>query len=474
MRDINILIVEDNLESRILLKRVCGKFSAVSVYEAENGLSGVRIAEETRPDIVLMDYMMPEMDGLQATKRICSLYTDAAVIVITADTTEETEARLLDAGAITYLNKPVRVAKVSNIIKNFIELIRNREEGDLPKESEFESLKKRLFRIKSHEGLVSFTTFLSKVFHESGLKKGRSFLSVFNLLYDYFDRIISADMSVEAAVLYDERNLVVILPDVAESFSKLTSSAFYSLVKDNVERVGDDVRITVTREHEESLPPVEPVAPSEEKVDKTEEHVQEEEPVQEEPPVYEEPKPDAEFVSNKSAFDDTLEESRAKLLRRTHTTAKSAAEYVASLPEEVLLDIEVLEEQSDALYTAIYNFEGSSSREELGNIINVLLSYSKVINYLKEFAGIGLSLADLASFLDSLNPDELSADDKSKLVLLLFELESDIAAWRTNIFIDREARDIHYLDSSLYSTSLQLQMVFGGGSGGDEDDIEFF
>ena len=61
------------------------------------------------------------------------------------------------------------------------------------------------------------------------------------------------------------------------------------------------------------------------------------------------------------------------------------------------------------------------------------------------------------------------------MVLLLTNMVSDLASWRKTIFIDRQANDVHYLDSSLLSSCLQIEMIFNENEIEEEDDgLELF
>ncbi|VBB05291.1 transcription regulator hth arac- type [Lucifera butyrica] len=91
---------------RFIVERHCPDITLVG--EAGDGESAVRLAERERPDIVLMDIRMPEMDGLEATREIRILLPDAKVIILTAFDEFDYAKQALMLGAANYLLKPTR------------------------------------------------------------------------------------------------------------------------------------------------------------------------------------------------------------------------------------------------------------------------------------------------------------------------------------------------------------------------------
>ncbi len=80
------------------------------VAEAPDGTEAVALAEEHRPDVILMDVRMPGMDGLEATRRIVSAGSDARIIILTTHDIDEYVSEALRAGASGFLLKDVRPA----------------------------------------------------------------------------------------------------------------------------------------------------------------------------------------------------------------------------------------------------------------------------------------------------------------------------------------------------------------------------
>jgi DNA-binding NarL/FixJ family response regulator len=103
---IRVLIAEDHALVRAGLAELLENRADVEVVaQAANGTEAVAQASEARPDVVLMDLSMPEMDGIEATRRICAAVPDANVVVLTSFSDRERILEALDAGAVGYLLK---------------------------------------------------------------------------------------------------------------------------------------------------------------------------------------------------------------------------------------------------------------------------------------------------------------------------------------------------------------------------------
>ncbi len=103
-----ILIIEDTPENLRLFRAILQLEDAV-VLEAERAQTGIELARNELPDLILMDMQMPEMDGLSATKilRADPQTQHIPVVIITASAMREDRKRAFDAGCSGYITKPV-------------------------------------------------------------------------------------------------------------------------------------------------------------------------------------------------------------------------------------------------------------------------------------------------------------------------------------------------------------------------------
>jgi two-component system, cell cycle response regulator DivK len=109
MMNKRILCVEDNPQNMRLVRKILNH-QGYDVLEAENGLTGVQIALEQKPDLVLMDLNLPDIDGLEATQRIKSQAMHIPIVALTANAMFGDEDRCLAAGCDGYISKPVSKA----------------------------------------------------------------------------------------------------------------------------------------------------------------------------------------------------------------------------------------------------------------------------------------------------------------------------------------------------------------------------
>jgi signal transduction histidine kinase len=116
-----ILYVEDNLMNRMLVRRLL-EIHGYTVLEAEDGLSGIRMAQEELPDLILMDINIPGMDGFEATTKLKSIegLKDTPIVALTAKVMDGDREMALTAGCDGYIPKPIDVDTLPDLIKDFL------------------------------------------------------------------------------------------------------------------------------------------------------------------------------------------------------------------------------------------------------------------------------------------------------------------------------------------------------------------
>jgi two-component system response regulator NreC len=111
MSDIRVLIADDHEIVRTGLRMMLSAQEGITIVgEAEDGRQALELAEELRPDVVLMDLTMPDMNGIEATRRILECCPESKVLALTIHEDEAYFFQMLNAGAMGYV--PKRAAPV--------------------------------------------------------------------------------------------------------------------------------------------------------------------------------------------------------------------------------------------------------------------------------------------------------------------------------------------------------------------------
>lgn len=113
-----VLIVDDDPMVREVLEIMLSGY--YEVIPASNGKEAVRLYRELKPDIVLMDILMPEMDGITATKAIKEIDRNAKILAITAYASSKGK-EMLEVGALDVIEKPIRKIQLIAKIEEYLE-----------------------------------------------------------------------------------------------------------------------------------------------------------------------------------------------------------------------------------------------------------------------------------------------------------------------------------------------------------------
>lgn len=116
-----ILIVDDAAFMRMTVKDALGKAGYTDVVEAADGLQAVEKYKEEKPDLVIMDITMPNMDGLQALKEIRSIDSDASVVMCSAMGQESMVIEAIKSGAKDFIVKPFKPDRILKTVGSIVE-----------------------------------------------------------------------------------------------------------------------------------------------------------------------------------------------------------------------------------------------------------------------------------------------------------------------------------------------------------------
>ncbi len=116
-----ILYVEDNSDNRMLIRRVLSA-EGYTIHEAPNAQEALDVLKTLRPDLILMDINMPDMDGYTLTAHIRALPSLGLIpiVALTANVMRGDRERSLEAGCDGYIQKPVDIDTLTQQIERFL------------------------------------------------------------------------------------------------------------------------------------------------------------------------------------------------------------------------------------------------------------------------------------------------------------------------------------------------------------------
>lgn len=116
-----ILYIEDDFNNRVLVRRIL-MAEGYDVEEADNAMTGIEIAANDPPDLILMDINMPGMDGLTATVELRNMpqLDHVPIVALTANVIQADEERTLNAGCNGYIRKPIDVDSFTEQINQYL------------------------------------------------------------------------------------------------------------------------------------------------------------------------------------------------------------------------------------------------------------------------------------------------------------------------------------------------------------------
>ena len=130
-----VLVIDDEAPIRLLC-RVNLEAEKMEVFEAADGLSGLETARIEKPDVVLLDVMMPGMDGWQVAERLLEdeATSQIPLVFLTARAELRDRARGLELGGVDYITKPFNPVELASMVEAMLERVRRGERDELRRE----------------------------------------------------------------------------------------------------------------------------------------------------------------------------------------------------------------------------------------------------------------------------------------------------------------------------------------------------
>ncbi|MEJ2054310.1 MAG: response regulator [Calditrichaceae bacterium] len=117
---VKLMIVDDSSIIRKLIRKYLDEYNMEIVGEASDGKTAVNLFKEKRPDIVTMDIVMPEMDGLSVIEELLKIYPNVKIIAVTALSDKRTGIQAIKLGAKSFVTKPFTPDKLQAAFSKLI------------------------------------------------------------------------------------------------------------------------------------------------------------------------------------------------------------------------------------------------------------------------------------------------------------------------------------------------------------------
>lgn len=120
VNNLKVLICDDSLLIRKKLRETLEKCDCKEIFEAENGIAAVAVAKESKPDLVFMDIIMPDKDGIEALIEIKEINPNAKVVMASSVGTKEHLKKALENGAYDFIQKPLSPEAITHLIEKVL------------------------------------------------------------------------------------------------------------------------------------------------------------------------------------------------------------------------------------------------------------------------------------------------------------------------------------------------------------------
>ena len=483
MENLRLLIVDDIEDNRLVLNAICRKMEGFDIKEAVDGVDAITVCETWHPHIILMDVMMPNLDGFEASKVIKARFPETVIIVVTAVIDPQMEANLAAIGVAAYIHKPIDKELIRYKLQSFGAFLRSKD-GVHTKLSAKEALNpfcpdvrhfKTIFDINDAEGMMDFGVWVL-----SRCEERRSGTS------SKVDPMIELFYELMRQGLREEEHVSIIIEESFEEIFITMKLANPIVLKPKAQELADDLQsnciirqnLACVRLHNKGAASIAKSLSSTKVIEKISEPKKE--VALPEPQTIAGPIiaviPGVEPVVEKEVR--TIDENEQGLLRQSFVEKTSAVDYVREIGGDVLDEIRDLEGLDEEWIEKLNILESEPSHENIRQFADGVLGvYVRAMNNLFEFTALAYALSSLGTFMKE-HADEIIVDSsKLKMLVMLTEhLGSDLTSWREHIFSLQDAADIHYLDSSFFSSCMQIEQIVGNKQieTDDDNDMEFF
>jgi len=160
---------------------------------------------------------------------------------------------------------------------------------------------------------------------------------------------------------------------------------------------------------------------------------------------------------------------------RVDTHKISSKEFINSLDDYMLDDLDEIKDCEKDIESSLFSFSTEPSKKALDKVVFFIEKYANAIKVFVLFNDLVKALTSVCDIFK--NTEDLDESKYKEIKMFLENIFYDLKKWRVSVFEDKSTTDIHYLDSSLFASCLQLELSLTGvkpEDEGEDDGFEFF
>ncbi len=413
----NILIVDDDAANRQFMSTLCKDFAQehdlpVTVYEAADGFEAVSACNDHAIDIIFMDIMMPNLDGIAATREIRKRDKETMIIAVSAAEDEVHQNTILQVGAEDYIKKPVVSSLFFKRFEHYRQIHQQRK-----KLSQCEIYNPKVYNLYTHNVYNTLMTFT--IDSEECLALFWEEMLVFNAIHnsnEHFSELIRCLYFIGTAMVNKQfRSHIYVEQDA-------TCHYF------TIERINLLNRASIEEKITRNFPECE----------------------------YRIEGSNLSFKVHKEAQDRFPKEEKSVVEVNSSDTAftPKALQVFDFMSEEHLIELEEMDKHLNSSLLYVKNSEISD--EEVQLIVESLQAIADIITVYDEVFTVGEAVENLANVIAA---DPAYFQEQSKgMSELFYAFVNDLEIWRTSLFVTG-APGLHFLDDSILSNSRMIQSI---------------
>jgi YesN/AraC family two-component response regulator len=478
---LKLLYVEDEASIREQFYNVYTKLFE-EVVVANDGEAGLEAYFKLKPDIVISDIRMPIMDGLEMAGHIKQDNPDVQIILTTAHNDGDFLLRAIDAGIDKYVLKPVDKDKLIAALISCCRHINDKKAAERLKLLEIqEQINQKTTGMVSkiidvvpnavvlleNEKIIyankAFCMLAGDDFLEKLNKNSAKIEDIFDVYTDLCDNDNREVCTYKAEVSSKKgRKIYQICKaevHIAETSGKQTIYVFSDITRLEYQKM----KLKQYSEHLEEFF----YNKLKQEQSKALAFLSHEEVVAQ---VGITEKVATDMVSIDGKIAKTFGEQELKVLRKSRLDKLSSADFMKEVGTDISEALEDLQESDHDLEEQILFIGFPAEQNDINGVGVKLAKYASIINQMIDFGDLAIAVQTLSEFILGLSAADVDEKKFKQLNMFLTNIKDDLRNWRLTNFIEQSSENIHYLDASLMSSCLQLQMVFMPKPEVEDDD----